>query len=142
MTHDLHESLDWSGLVVLDAEECYQRLRNEPVGRRAADGHLLQVSSAFGRAMESVDRVAMSKSLFPVLAARMASGVNERSLRNAVAASAEGYAFPTNLDRDQPVGGLAPESQAALVWRGLREGWEVETLGKELDAQQHRHSMA
>ncbi len=113
--------------------------RSSDVRRMA---NLLQISSAFGRAMESVDRVAMSKALFPVLAERMASGVNERSLRNAVAASAEGYAFPTDLDRDQPVGGLAPESQAALVWRGLREGWEVETLGKELDAQQHRHSMA
>jgi nitroimidazol reductase NimA-like FMN-containing flavoprotein (pyridoxamine 5'-phosphate oxidase superfamily) len=33
VTHDLHESLDWSGLVILDAEECYEHLRNEPVGR-------------------------------------------------------------------------------------------------------------
>ena len=106
--------------------------------RRMAN--LLQISSAFGRAMESVDRVAMSKALFPVLAERKASGALERRLRNAVAASAEGYAFPTNLDHDQPVGGLAPETQAELVWRALREGWDVETLAKELDAQHHRHS--
>ena len=105
--------------------------------RRMAN--LLQISSAFGRAMESVDRVAMSKALFPVLAERMTSGALEHLLRNAVAASAEGYAFPTNLDRDQPVGGLAPETQAELVWRALHEGWDVETLAKELDAQHHRH---
>jgi hypothetical protein len=92
--------------------------------------------------METVDRIAMSKALFPVLAARMASGAPEQFLRNAVAASAEGYAFPTNLDRDQPVGGLAPESQGALVWRALGESWDAETLGKELDAQQHRHITA
>ena len=108
--------------------------------RRMAN--LLQISSAFGRAMESVDRVAMSKALFPVLADRMTSGALEHLLRNAVAASGEGYAFPTNLDRDQPVGGLAPETQAELVWRALHEGWDVETLAKELDAQHHRHLTA
>ncbi len=113
--------------------------RSSDVRRMA---NLLQISSAFGRAMESVDRVAMSKALFPALAERMASGVNERRLRHAVAASAEGYAFPTNLDRDQPVGGLAPESQAGLVWRALGEGWDAEMLGKELDAQHQRHSTA
>jgi ectoine hydroxylase-related dioxygenase (phytanoyl-CoA dioxygenase family) len=113
--------------------------RSSDVRRMA---NLLQISSAFGRAMESVDRVAMSKALFPVLAERMASGAPEQVLRNAIAASAEGYAFPTNLDRDQPVGGLAPESQAGLVWRALGEGWDAETLGKELDAQLQRHSTA
>lgn len=33
MTHELHASLDWSGLVILDEEECYAHLRREPVGR-------------------------------------------------------------------------------------------------------------
>ena len=36
------------------------------------------------------------------------AGADERLLRNAIAACAEGYAFPTNLDRDQPIAGLAP----------------------------------
>jgi ectoine hydroxylase-related dioxygenase (phytanoyl-CoA dioxygenase family) len=101
--------------------------------------NLLQVSAAFGRAMESVDRTAMSKALFPVLAQRKASGADETALRNIVAASSEGYAFPTNLDRDQPVGDLAPESQAELVWRALHEGWDSQALAKELDAQTSRH---
>jgi ectoine hydroxylase-related dioxygenase (phytanoyl-CoA dioxygenase family) len=101
--------------------------------RRMAN--LLQVSSAFGRAMESVDRVAMSKALYPVLAQRKAAGAGERDLRNVVAASAEGYAFPTNLDRDQPIGGLAPQTQAELIWRALQGGWDAATLAKELDAQ-------
>ena len=51
-----------------------------------------------------------------------------------MAASAEGYAFPTNLDRDQPVGGLAPQTQAELVWQALQEGWDTEALAEELDA--------
>ncbi len=33
MTHELHASLDWSGLVILGEEECYEHLRREPVGR-------------------------------------------------------------------------------------------------------------
>ncbi|MGY1763221.1 phytanoyl-CoA dioxygenase family protein [Geodermatophilus sp. SYSU D00779] len=113
---------------------------------RSADvrrmANLLQVSSAFGRAMESVDRTAMCRALHPVLRAWKAAGGNERTLRNVVAASAEGYAFPTNLDRDQPIGGLAPETQAELVWRALQEDWSPVALGAELTAQAERHASA
>ena len=109
---------------------------------RSADvrrmANLLQVSTAFGRAMESVDRVAMSDALYPVLARRKAGGAGERELRNVVAASAEGYAFPTNLDRDQPVGGLAPQTQAELVWQALQEGWDTATLAAGLRAHTDR----
>ena len=109
---------------------------------RSADvrrmANLLQVSSAFGRPMESVDRAAMSIALYPVLARRKAGGAGERELRNVVAASAEGYAFPTNLDRDQPVGGLAPQTQAELVWQALQEGWDTATLAAGLRAHTDR----
>ncbi len=102
--------------------------------------NLLQVSSAFGRAIETVDREAMVNALYPTLQTRKVAGVRERDLRNVLAASAEGYAFPTNLDRDQPVGGLAPESQAALTWRALQEDWPADLLAAELDAYRHRRS--
>jgi ectoine hydroxylase-related dioxygenase (phytanoyl-CoA dioxygenase family) len=109
---------------------------------RSADvrrmANLLQVSSAFGRAMESVDRVAMSLALYPVLARRKAAGADERELRNVVAASAEGYAFPTNLDRDQPVGGLAPQTQAELVRQALGEGWDAAAFAAGLRAHTDR----
>src|SRR3954463_5951014 len=81
--------------------------------RRMAN--LLQVSSPFGRAMETVDRVAICRALFPVLLEKKAGGASDRYLSNIIAASAEGYAFPTNLDRDQPVDGIAPQTQADLV---------------------------
>jgi ectoine hydroxylase-related dioxygenase (phytanoyl-CoA dioxygenase family) len=106
--------------------------------RRMAN--LLQVSSAFGRAMESVDRTAMVRALYPVLLERQAAGEDGRLLRNVVAASAEGYAFPTNLDRDQPIGGLAPETQAELVCRALDERWPAATLEAESSAQAARHT--
>jgi ectoine hydroxylase-related dioxygenase (phytanoyl-CoA dioxygenase family) len=113
---------------------------------RSADvrrmANLLQVSSAFGRAMETVDRRAMVRALYPVLLAQKAAGADERTLRDAVAASAEGYAFPTNLDRDQPIGGLAPETQAELVWRALLEEWAPDALDAELTAHAQRHGSA
>ncbi len=109
---------------------------------RTVDVHrianLLQVSSAFGRAIETVDRHAVVTSVYPTLLSLKTGGATEWSLRNIVAASAEGYAFPTNLDRDQPVGGLAPESQAALTWRALQETWTAEMLATELDAHGYR----
>ncbi|GAB3522908.1 phytanoyl-CoA dioxygenase family protein [Arthrobacter monumenti] len=104
--------------------------------RRMAN--LLQISSAFGRAMETVDRTGMSKALYPVLRELKSGGAGERSLRNIIAASAEGYGFPTNLDEDQPVGGIAPESQAELVWRSLQEGASAGDVALALEAQQQR----
>ncbi|AZM58703.1 MULTISPECIES: phytanoyl-CoA dioxygenase family protein [unclassified Streptomyces] len=100
--------------------------------RRTAN--LLQVSSAFGRAMESVDREAVTGAVYPVLLGRKAEGAGERWLENVIAASAEGYPFPTNLDNDPPVDGLAPPSQADVVRRALREGWTARTLRNELRA--------
>jgi ectoine hydroxylase-related dioxygenase (phytanoyl-CoA dioxygenase family) len=104
--------------------------------RRMAN--LLQVSSAFGRAMESVDRAAMSGALYPTLRQLKARGAGERFLRNVIASSAEGYGFPTNLDRDQPVGGIAPESQAELIWRSLAEDASEEAVARELEAARRR----
>jgi ectoine hydroxylase-related dioxygenase (phytanoyl-CoA dioxygenase family) len=100
--------------------------------RRMAN--LLQVSSAFGRAMESVDREKMSNAVFPALLAAAARGADPQSLSNAVAACAEGYSFPTNLDRDQPIAGLAPETQAQLLARAVHERWDPTRLRKELAA--------
>jgi ectoine hydroxylase-related dioxygenase (phytanoyl-CoA dioxygenase family) len=101
--------------------------------RRTAN--LLQVSSAFGRAMESVDTTAICTAVFPALKALPATG---RAARNLIAVVAEGYPFPTNLDRDQPIGGLAPQSQAQLLSQAVEEDWDVARLRAELAAQQER----
>lgn len=104
--------------------------------RRMAN--LLQVSSAFGRAMETVDRVRMCKALYPSLLSHKQAGMAESALRNAVATSAEGYSFPTNLDRDPPVSGLAPQTQAELLWQALSEQWEVARFKSEIEAHHER----
>lgn len=96
--------------------------------------NLLQVSSGFGRAMETVDRVRTSKAVYPVLAARMAAGAGEDFLANAIASAAEGYPFPTNLDLDQPIGGLTPLAQTELLHQALAEGWDAARVDEALDA--------
>jgi hypothetical protein len=102
--------------------------------------NLLQISSAFGRAMEYIDRTRMCIALYPTLAALHTAGAPERALRNVVAASAEAYAFPTNLDRDPPVKGLAPPSQADVVWQALHEGWDGDRFRSELLAHAARRA--
>ncbi|MFF8325800.1 phytanoyl-CoA dioxygenase family protein [Rhodococcus qingshengii] len=99
--------------------------------------NLLQVSSAFGRALGTIDREALVNAIYPALLALSEAGSDE-SVRCAVAASAEGYAFPTNLDRDQPIDGLAPQTQAELVMEAVRERISPDHLAELLKAQSER----
>ncbi len=87
--------------------------------------NLLQVSSAFGRAMESIDRERIVLAIYPELLAR---GDDDPRAEIALRSAAEGYPFPTNLDRDPPVGGLAPPSQVDVVRAALVERRTVEEL--------------
>ena len=96
--------------------------------------NLLQISSAFGRAMESVDRLAICNALYPAIL-RLS---HQQARRNVVAAAADGYAFPTNLDRDPPLDGLAPLSQADIVLQALAQRWEPARLQGELAAHAER----
>ena len=96
--------------------------------------NLLQVSSAFGRAMEVVDRSRTVTAIYPALLARQSAGLDAALLDNAIAASAEGYPFPTNLDSDQPVGGLTPQSQAEVVRQAVAEQWSAQDLADALTA--------
>jgi ectoine hydroxylase-related dioxygenase (phytanoyl-CoA dioxygenase family) len=104
--------------------------------RRMAN--LLQVSSAFGRAMEAVDRAAMSAAVYPALRAMRAAGAAPREIANVIAACAEGYPFPTSLDRDQPVGGMAPPAQAAVLTEAVSGDWPPPRLADELSAWSRR----
>lgn len=104
--------------------------------RRIAN--LLQVSSPFGRAMEALDRTAMVRAIYPSLLAMKAAGCPPRHLYNAVVATAEGYAFPTNLDSDQPIGSLAPPSQVDSVLAALADDLSVDELDIVLRAQEER----
>lgn len=100
--------------------------------RRMAN--LLQVSSAMGRAMESVDRERIVKVIYPYLVDPDGPALSDREMRNAIAASAEGYAFPTNLDRDPPSGAEGPPTQAEMLRLACSEHWPIARLVEGLDA--------
>ncbi|MBS1695862.1 MAG: phytanoyl-CoA dioxygenase family protein [Actinobacteria bacterium] len=99
--------------------------------------NLLQVSSPFGRAMESLDRTAMVRAVYPALRSMKAAG-RDRDVVNAVVATAEGYPFPTNLDSDQPIGNLAPPSQVDTVLAALAADHTPEQLDAALLAHDER----
>ena len=109
--------------------------RTKDVKRMA---NLLQISSAYGRAMESVDRTRMSVALYPALLA-LGNELSPEECANAIAACAEGYSFPTNLDRDPPLDGLAPQTQAQLMLKALAEKWPADAFNDALEKQAWRH---
>jgi ectoine hydroxylase-related dioxygenase (phytanoyl-CoA dioxygenase family) len=109
----------------------------------SADVHrmvnLLQVSSAFGRAMESVDRQKMCRLVFEPLARKWGAGaLSEAELDAVIAATAEGYSFPTNLDRDPPVGGLAPMTDQAFLKQCVQQQTTADELVIGLDKMNQR----
>jgi ectoine hydroxylase-related dioxygenase (phytanoyl-CoA dioxygenase family) len=95
--------------------------------------NLLQVSSAYGRSLENLDRQSMTHQLYEVLA-RGDHGLSEPQVDAAISACAEGYSFPTNLDTDPPIGGLAPETPAALCRQALVNKMPVEEFNAALTA--------
>ncbi len=97
--------------------------------------NLMQIGSPMGRTLEHIDRTAMTRALFRALQELDLSGAARAA---AIGAAAEGYPFPTNLDTDPPVGGLASESQAALLARALDEGMTEDAFNAALDENRTR----
>ncbi len=96
--------------------------------------NLLQASSAFGKTMESVDRVKMTKLIYPVLLDRKKYHQISPAETKAVWASViDGYAFPTNLDLDSPMEGLVTENLWTLMERALTEEWPCDRFNKCLN---------
>ena len=62
---------------------------------------------------------------------RLGVGLN---VANVVAATAEGYPFPTNLDSNPPKGGMAPKSQADYLHDALAQGQSDTDFFALLDA--------
>ncbi|NCW61773.1 MAG: phytanoyl-CoA dioxygenase [Rhodobacteraceae bacterium] len=97
--------------------------------------NLLQVSSAFGRAMESIDRDAMCRAVFQSLKDAQLTPAQQHA---AISATAEGYSFPTNLDKDPPIGGLAPKTQAQILTEAVDQGMKNSEFENLLDALNQR----
>lgn len=96
---------------------------------RVRTANLLQVSSSFGKTMEKVNHIKVLQSIYPTLLHRQ---LPEDKLSAIVAAAAEGYSFPTNLDTDPPLGGLVPQTQQALLLQALAEKWTPVHFNQQL----------
>lgn len=91
--------------------------------------NLLQISSAFGKPMETVDSLSLIEKCWPLLVQMYKQSGHSKEVDAAVRAIAEGYPFPTNLDRRPPApGGMAPESEQDLVIRALEGSWTTEQV--------------
>lgn len=99
---------------------------------RTTDVHrmanLLQINSPFGKCLEAIDHEGMVNAVYPSLLKFKASGASAREVENAIGAAANGYAFPTNLDRDQPLKGLTNDAQVDVVRRAVAEEWSSDVL--------------
>lgn len=86
----------------------------------ARSANLLQVSSAFGKPMESVDALKLVEKWWPILVKTFESEGWSSEVCAFVAAVAEGYPFPTNLDCRPPApGGMAPMSEQDVLREAL-----------------------
>nr|WP_314526127.1 phytanoyl-CoA dioxygenase family protein [uncultured Pseudomonas sp.] len=85
--------------------------------------NLLQISSAFGKPMEALDRDRMMLAVYPALLDNTA--LDAQAVHAVIACTADGYAFPTNLDTDPPLKGLAPQTGQQLMQQALDERWPL-----------------
>ncbi|RAL11705.1 phytanoyl-CoA dioxygenase family protein [Aspergillus homomorphus CBS 101889] len=122
-----------AGANQLPAESGFERKAN-----------LLQIGSALGKTMESVDVVPVVRACWYEVRRRFdTTKVFDARWEAFVKALAEGYPFPTNLDRRPPApNGMAPESEQDLIRRGMLEGWDTEEMVarlKELHEDERGH---
>jgi ectoine hydroxylase-related dioxygenase (phytanoyl-CoA dioxygenase family) len=95
--------------------------------------NLLQISSAFGKPMETIDTLILIERTWDILLKRYKQEGLSAEVMAIIGNVAEGYPFPTNLDKRVPeTAGMAPESEQGLLARGLQEGWEKDAVMIEL----------
>jgi len=89
--------------------------------------NLLQVSVAFGKTMESVDWTRIAQLAYAVLLKKQRQSVlSTNDVRWLMGSTADGYAFPTNLDTDPPVEESAPMNAQELLQQSLEDELTVD----------------
>lgn len=95
--------------------------------------NLIQVSSAMGKTMETIDTYPLIESTYELLAAKYQAEGMSTEVDAFIRAVAEGYPFPTNLDCRPPAPGrMAPESEQDILRRVVSEGGDKARMMKEL----------
>jgi ectoine hydroxylase-related dioxygenase (phytanoyl-CoA dioxygenase family) len=91
--------------------------------------NLLQISSAFGKTMETIESHCLIERCWDALRRKDDVQGLTTEVKAFVAAVAAGYPFPTNLDKRAPApGGLAPESEQQILLRALEDGWQKQQV--------------
>ncbi|KPM37622.1 hypothetical protein AK830_g8936 [Neonectria ditissima] len=93
--------------------------------------NLLQVSSAFGKPMETIEALPLVESCWDHLAALYKEKGLSDEVKTFVAAVGEGYPFPTNLDNNAPGSdSMAPDSEQDVILSALvADKSKAEVLG-------------
>ncbi|KAJ6442195.1 phytanoyl- dioxygenase family protein [Purpureocillium lavendulum] len=96
--------------------------------------NLLQISSAFGKPMETIDARPMVESCWGELRRLHAEQGMSDEIMALVAVLGEGYPFPTNLDKNPPQSDdMAPLSEQDVILRCLEEKSSKEAVLAALD---------
>ncbi|OAQ60592.1 phytanoyl- dioxygenase family protein [Pochonia chlamydosporia 170] len=97
--------------------------------------NLLQISSAFGKPMESIDAIPLVEAVWDQLLAVFQSQGTTDAVKAFVEAVGEGYAFPTNLDRNPPQSdSMAPKCEQDVLWDCLQRGCSMQETSGALKA--------
>ncbi len=95
--------------------------------------NLMQIGSAFGRSIEIVNRARICRLIFePLKRLHAEAGLTAREIEDVIAASAEGYPFPTDLDKKSPTNSMIPQSQQEVMRQAIAEGWEMSAVERAL----------
>jgi len=94
--------------------------------------NLMQIVSCMSKPLEAVDRQTMAKVVYPLL---LGADLDEMKCNNIIAAVADGYSFPTNLDTDPPLGECAPQTMAELMGEALKGEESLEVFSEALQRQ-------
>ena len=106
---------------------------SEDIDRMA---NLVQVNSAFGQCMESIDCYRIVKCIYPELLRLSTESGDWKPYAHAIVASTLGNAFPTNLDRDVPDGGSPPPALVDVLHKALEDKVSVDELDVRLEKHQ------
>ena len=91
--------------------------------------------------METVNRTKIVEKVYPILLEKVEQGVlSDRLIQDTVAAMADGYSFPTNLDSDPPIGGNVPVTAQQLVHEALGAKRPLTDLMQSLAAYAERRT--
>lgn len=96
--------------------------------------NLLQISSAFGKPMESLDTLELVRWCWDDLTALYRDKGLGDEVKAFVASLGEGYPFPTNLDIHEPkAGSMAPQSEQDIIWDALQAGATKDGVLRDLE---------